>query len=231
VKSFKKKSFLMMSRRDVRWFLCAAGLALVPGAFMGVVGLAAAKERLQAAAAPDDEERAEQLALGKRTFQENCLMCHADEMTARQRMNTAQWTAEVDKMIGWGAPVPPDQKDGLIAFLSTEFSPPAPLVPPERTRLAAALATIAPEPGDLPAGNPQRGAPLYTSSCANCHGPEGRGADLGTNLVDRPVLFRPTEFVTLVRDGRRRMPGFQKALTDAQAADILAWLRQKHYGR
>jgi mono/diheme cytochrome c family protein len=174
----------------------------------------------------DDADRQERLALGKRAFEENCLMCHAAEMAAGQRLTSAQWTTEVDKMIGWGAPLPPELKDDLLAYLTSSFSPSAAPAALARIKLAQALAPIAPEP-NLPSGDAARGAPLYVAQCANCHGPDGRGAELGTSLVEKPVLNRPSEFSTVIRAGRRRMPGFDKVLTGAQVVDIFAWLREQ----
>src|ERR1043166_7926422 len=65
---------------------------------------------------------------------------------------------------------------------------------------------------------------LYTANCATCHGKDGRGGDVGTNLVQNQILLRPADYNKILRDGRHRMPGFQKALSPAQEADILAWL-------
>src|SRR5437660_401544 len=62
----------------------------------------------------DDDERQERLDLGRRSFQDNCLMCHADDIAAGQRLTAQQWVTVVDKMIGWGAPVPADQKSDLL---------------------------------------------------------------------------------------------------------------------
>jgi len=176
----------------------------------------------------DDPERQEQLELGRRAFQENCLMCHADDMTVRLRLTPTQWTTEVDKMIGWGAPVPPEQKEDLVAYLTSAFSSHQPHLPLERITPAKALVTIAPF-GSAPPGDPGRGGSLYASQCATCHGPDARGAELGTNLVEKPILLRPAEFLSVVRAGRRRMPGFEKALSDSQAAEVLAWLREKRF--
>jgi mono/diheme cytochrome c family protein len=176
----------------------------------------------------DDADQDEQLELGRRSFHDNCLMCHADDMTVKLRLTASQWSAEVDKMIGWGASVPPEQKDDMIAYLTATFSRQKPAAPLERITPAQALATIAPL-GTAPPGDAGRGRTVYTAHCANCHGSEGRGADLGTNLVERPVLVRPDEFLSVVRAGRRRMAGFEKVVTDSQAADILAWLREQRY--
>ena len=42
-----------------------------------------------------------------RSFVENCLMCHGEDMTTRQRLTTKQWTAEVEKMVDGARPCRP----------------------------------------------------------------------------------------------------------------------------
>ena len=185
-----------------------------------------------AAPAPDDpDDRRDRLAAGRLAFRDNCLMCHAEEMTARSRLSEKQWATEIDKMIGWGAPVPAELKGPLFEFLVSEYSPPAakPPAPPERINLAAALALVAPSGPQSSVGDAAKGGPLYAMHCATCHGPDARGADLGTCLVEKPVLLRPADYDAVVRNGRRRMPGFSAALKPEQETDILAWLRSRRY--
>ena len=50
-------------------------------------------------------------------------------MTASQRLTAKQWKAEVEKMIGWGAPVPVDEAAALIEDLASRY-------PDTRTSLA-----------------------------------------------------------------------------------------------
>jgi mono/diheme cytochrome c family protein len=52
---------------------------------------------------------------------DNCLSCHGHEPIVQQRLGRPQWTAEVDKMIRWGADVPADKKDALIDYLAEHF--------------------------------------------------------------------------------------------------------------
>jgi hypothetical protein len=52
-----------------------------------------------------------------------CLHCHSADMIRQQRLTEKQWTAEMTKMIGWGAAVPEDKKDALIAYLFEHFGP------------------------------------------------------------------------------------------------------------
>ena len=70
---------------------------------------------------------------------------------------------------------------------------------------------------------------LYVQHCATCHGPDARGGDLGTCLVEKPVLLKPASFAEVVSKGLRRMPGFTAALKPENEADILAWLRTRRF--
>jgi mono/diheme cytochrome c family protein len=186
--------------------------------------------------APDDldeGDRAEQRALAQRAVQENCLICHSEEMIARQRLTPVQWKAEVEKMIGWGAPLPKAQEAPVIDFLTSEYSDRKPLASPKRISYEAALATVREDPPTATPsrGDADRGAALYAANCATCHGPAAQGGDLGPNLVEKPVLFRRADFTGVVRQGRHRMPGFQVALKPDQEDDLRAWLRRQRYGR
>jgi len=179
----------------------------------------------------DDEEKQARREESRRAFVENCLMCHGEDMTTTQRLTTKQWTAEVEKMVGWGAPVAPDRKQGLIDYLAETYP---------HTRAAAPLERITPDrameldrqdaPGaasGLASADPGRGAVLFGTHCAACHGSAGKGGEIGTNVVERPVLLREDEFRAVVRQGRRRMPGFAAVLGPDQESDLLAWLRRQ----
>lgn len=184
-----------------------------------------------AADEPDDDERAYQLAVARQALRENCLICHTHEMIANQRLTPVQWKAEVTKMVDWGSPLPPDRVQPLIDYLSEEFSTNKPAGKLARMTYAHALSTVRPEvPPNAPVrGSADRGAALYKTHCSQCHGPEGQGAELGPNLVEKPVLLRPRDFDTVICQGRGRMPGFQKLLGQAQTDDMLAWLRERRY--
>jgi mono/diheme cytochrome c family protein len=59
---------------------------------------------------------------GLEVVKESCLSCHGGEPITQQRLSRVQWTAEVDKMIRWGAEVPAEKKDAMIAYLAEHFS-------------------------------------------------------------------------------------------------------------
>ncbi|RUL88778.1 c-type cytochrome [Tautonia sociabilis] len=178
---------------------------------------------------PEAEERTFTLELGRKTFEANCLMCHSSDMVTAQRLTPEQWAAEVEKMIGWGSPVPPEEKERLVNYLIASFPSDgeAPTLP--RLTLEDARAPTRPEPAPdaLPSGDPDRGAALVAEHCATCHGADGRGGDLGQNLIARPVLFQPATYADILHEGRRRMPGFQFVLSPQEMADTLAWLRSR----
>ncbi len=62
-----------------------------------------------------------------------CTECHEARIILQQRLSKAAWTKEVDKMTKWGALVDPADRDALIDYLSTNFSPDKPAYDPQRT--------------------------------------------------------------------------------------------------
>jgi len=63
----------------------------------------------------------------------SCLECHEARIILQQRLGKAAWTKEVDKMVKWGAVVDANDRDALIDYLSTNFSPDQPPYEPPRT--------------------------------------------------------------------------------------------------
>jgi cytochrome c553 len=62
-----------------------------------------------------------------------CLECHEARIILQQRLSKAAWTKEVDKMTKWGAVVDASDREALIDYLSSNFSPDKPLYEPPRT--------------------------------------------------------------------------------------------------
>jgi hypothetical protein len=60
---------------------------------------------------------------GRAEVEAACYACHAADLLAQQRLNEKQWTASVEKMVRWGATVPPEQKDVIVAYLTRHFGP------------------------------------------------------------------------------------------------------------
>lgn len=58
---------------------------------------------------------------GKAVLERACLSCHGVDMIEGQRLSTAGWTREVDKMIRWGARVEEADKGALVDYLSQTY--------------------------------------------------------------------------------------------------------------
>ncbi len=109
----------------------------------------------------------------------------------------------------------------------------------------AAQPTAAPKTAAKPAAqqasaDATRGKTLFTQSCASCHGPEAKGVTgLGKDLTNNEFIKSQSDaqLLAFVKQGRPAsdpanttkvdMPpkGGNPALTDAQLADINAYLR------
>jgi cytochrome c1 len=60
---------------------------------------------------------------GKEKVEAACYACHSADLLAQQRLTEKQWTAELDKMIRWGAVVDEKDKPAMIAYLAKHFGP------------------------------------------------------------------------------------------------------------
>ena len=156
----------------------------------------------------------------------HCNVCHSMEMIEQQQLTLPQWKAEITKMIGWGATLPKDYEEIMAEHLHKKFRP-------ERTaelpRIEPELALKESHQSDQAAvSNAERNAPataeLYARQCANCHGPEGHGNEIGPRLTGRPSLTRPEQFLDLVVGGRNRMPAFAATLKNDDLNALRRWL-------
>lgn len=124
----------------------------------------------------------------------------------RSRTTMSAWATQR------GGPLVPEDVDALVAFMHTWGRP---------TR---------PKLDDRPSGgDPAKGAALFASECATCHGPKGTaGKNVG---IGNPELLAGASNGFLrhaIRDGRKgtAMPAFGDKLGDAGVEDVLALLRQ-----
>ena len=90
--------------------------------------------------------------------------------------------------------------------------------------LLIAPAAAADQPPATPAtGNAQQGKELYLKySCYACHGYDGHGG-AGVRLV--PLAMTVTRFTAYVHNPRRMPPYTEKVLSDAQLADVFAYIK------
>jgi ubiquinol-cytochrome c reductase cytochrome c subunit len=54
-----------------------------------------------------------------------CVMCHSVEIAVQQRLGPQGWSDTLDRMIKYGAPIPPEDKQQLMAYLLRHFRDPA----------------------------------------------------------------------------------------------------------
>jgi cytochrome c oxidase cbb3-type subunit III len=81
----------------------------------------------------------------------------------------------------------------------------------------------------LSAQSPQLGERQFVSSCAGCHGLDGRGGEHGPNIATAPNLrqLSDPDLLRVVRDGRPAsgMPAFRSMFDEEQLNAVLAYLR------
>ncbi len=79
---------------------------------------------------------------------------------------------------------------------------------------------------DLSQGDIDRGAALWQTNCAGCHGAEAAGQTISpaVSLVERDLDFRA--FIASIRRGPAEMPAFTVTqISDAETADLWAWFQ------
>ena len=177
------------------------------------------------------EEPDEETLLATRAVKENCLICHSAEIIETQRLTAKQWKAEVEKMVGWGSPLPVEQHDGVIKLLSTNYADSITRPTSRSWTLMEALSTIDPEvlPNEANGADLAKGEASFAMNCKNCHGANGEGSGLGPNLVEHPVLLRPTDYFEVIKKGRGRMPMLGPIVNKQAGFEILAWLKTKRF--
>ena len=156
----------------------------------------------------------------------HCAACHSPEMIEQQRLTLPQWKAEVTKMIGWGATLPKEYTDLMAEHLHAKF-PENSVVEPPRVAPATLLAeSIQIDSARVTAAEITSShiAAIFRTQCANCHGPEGDGAELGTRLIGRPILTRPDQFAQFIESGRGRMPAFGHTIAASDIQGLRRWL-------
>ncbi|PYX46790.1 MAG: hypothetical protein DMG79_15455 [Acidobacteria bacterium] len=118
--SHNEKKFLLLRARWIPIFLAAFALLSVA---------------LPHASAQSSDKIVEELPAGAMQAKAttSCLECHESRIILQQRLSKAAWTKEVDKMIKWGALVDANDREPLIDYLSTNFSPEKPAYQPSRS--------------------------------------------------------------------------------------------------
>ncbi len=81
-------------------------------------------------------------------------------------------------------------------------------------------------------GDQIAGAALFRDKgCAHCHGANGEGTRKAPALVDirKNKFWTPAKITEQIQNGGQKMPPFSDSLTDAETAQIVVFLRAKHW--
>jgi mono/diheme cytochrome c family protein len=212
-------------------------LALI-AVFLGLVFF------IPAAAQEGDDQ--EQLELGGQIYAENCTVCHGEDGQGRVGATLAKnWPSirpdlkvrdTIERGISgtlmpawgqtYGGPLNDQEMDALVFYiLSWQSGGPIYIYPIQTPSVQLALT---PPPGVT--GDPNRGALLYASNCAVCHGIEGEGR-VGANLAKDWPSFRPDLLVkSTIENGVEGsvMPAWSREhggpLTEQDINDIVAFI-------
>jgi mono/diheme cytochrome c family protein len=77
----------------------------------------------------------------------------------------------------------------------------------------------------------QAGALLFAQKgCVHCHGPGGSGGKKGPDLANlrKDKVWTAAKITNQILNGGQKMPPFSDSLTDAEIAQVVAYLRAKH---
>jgi len=53
-----------------------------------------------------------------------CVICHSVEIAVQQRFGPQGWSDTLDRMIRYGAPIPPEDRQKLMAYLLQHYRDP-----------------------------------------------------------------------------------------------------------
>src|SRR5262245_46187864 len=60
---------------------------------------------------------------GEATYKRACLVCHDADIIEQQKLTATGWTRSVEKMMRWGAAVTEPDKEALVDYVASRFSP------------------------------------------------------------------------------------------------------------
>ena len=66
-----------------------------------------------------------------------CTQCHNASRITEQHLTRQEWSAQLDKMVRWGAEVDPQDRDALIDYFSANFGPDQPAYVAPKTASAS----------------------------------------------------------------------------------------------
>src|SRR5947209_2290417 len=67
---------------------------------------------------------------GSEIVRARCLVCHEADLIRQQRLTSAGWQRELDKMIRWGASMTDAERTPAVDYLAANFGPRPPSAAP-----------------------------------------------------------------------------------------------------
>jgi quinol---cytochrome-c reductase cytochrome c subunit len=203
-------------------------LATVLLVLLGLVITGAAYAAVLPSQADAAQTVTEDVAAGRKLFLANCSTCHGKGAEGRR---------DAPSLVGVGAAAV-DFQVGTGRMPLSQSGPQAPQNPvrldeKQISQLAAYVASLAPGPAvpdaasvDPAQGDTSRGALIFRTNCAMCHGAAGKGGAL-TRGKYAPSLTgsTPTHIYEALVTGPQSMPVFNDKTIDPQAKrDVIAYL-------
>ena len=137
-------------------------------------------------------------AQGREAFATSCLACHSTAyITLQPPMTQQQWTDSVRKMQKtFGAPISEEEIEPIVQYILATTKSAGPRLRELPVPAAARNSVV------LPATDPDRrkeeaarGAEVFATYCASCHGVEGTGdGPAGLDLLPRPQDLTASRF-------------------------------------
>ena len=100
---------------DQEWNPSGYGWNVVPRVGVDVVDTVTVQAPRVEAASPAIEPPS--------AFRNACVACHDEDVIRQQRLTRAQWDGEINKMTGWGAKVPDQDRSVLLDYLAGRYGP------------------------------------------------------------------------------------------------------------
>jgi mono/diheme cytochrome c family protein len=76
------------------------------------------------------------------------------------------------------------------------------------------------------------GEKVYKAKCTSCHGPDGAGATPAGKATkardfcsDEAKKETDAEWTSIILQGKNKMPGYDKKITDAEVKEVVAYIR------
>src|ERR671910_2705079 len=60
---------------------------------------------------------------GLDVLKRRCVSCHESDIISSQKLTLTGWTRSIDKMVRWGTPITPEEREVLQPYLAQHFAP------------------------------------------------------------------------------------------------------------